>query len=77
MNTWHDEVRTVLARLRPAAQADGGDFELVGVDGEGQVSVRFKGTCLACPSQALTLRHGIESPLKLALPWVTRVVRVP
>jgi Fe-S cluster biogenesis protein NfuA len=76
MSTRLEEARAVLSRLRPAAQADGGDFEVVGVDSRGVVSVRFKGTCLACPSQELTLRHGIEKPLKQILSWVSAVVRV-
>lgn len=56
-------------------QADGGDVELVSIDG-GSVMVRFRGTCLCCPSIELTLRRGIEKTLRERLPWVKDVIRV-
>lgn len=75
VNERSKEVETVLASLRPAMQADGGDVELVGLRG-GVVAIRLSGTCLACPSIDLTLRLGIERTLRERLPWVTSVVRV-
>ena len=68
-------VATVIAQLRPAMQADGGDVELVSVE-DGIVCVKLKGTCLACPSSNLTIKHGIERTLKEKLSWVIEVVRV-
>jgi Fe-S cluster biogenesis protein NfuA len=70
------QVTEALGRLRPAMQADGGDVDLVAIEG-GTVKVRLRGTCLACPSASLTLRHGIERALKEQLPWVADVVRIP
>lgn len=70
-----ESVATVIAQLRPAMQADGGDVELVSVE-EGIICVRLQGTCLACPSSNLTIKHGIERTLKEKLPWVMEVVRV-
>jgi len=70
------EVVRALDRIRPAMQADGGDVDLVSVEG-GTVLVRLRGTCLDCPSASLTLKHGIERTLRENLPWVTSVVRVP
>lgn len=64
-----------LNSLRPAMQADGGDVELVSVDG-GVITVRLKGTCLACPSANLTLKYGIERTLKGSFSWVEEVIRV-
>jgi len=69
------EVISILKTLRPAMRADGGDVELVGIDG-GVVRVRQCGTCIACPSKNLTLKIGIERTLKSRLAWVTEVVRV-
>jgi Fe-S cluster biogenesis protein NfuA len=69
-------VETIIAKLRPAMQADGGDVELVSVE-DGIIYVRLQGTCLACPSSNLTVKHGIERTLKEHLPWVVEVVRVP
>ncbi len=74
--TFYSEVQQVLERMRPAMQADGGDVDLVAVEG-GVVSVRLRGTCLACPSASMTIREGIERTLRQTLPWVTAVARVP
>lgn len=68
-------VQEVLDLLRPAMRADGGDVELVEIV-DGVVRVRLCGTCIACPSKNLTLKHGIERTLRARLPWVTEVVRV-
>ena len=69
-------VVAVLDQIRPLAQADGGDIELVDVDADGVVSVRLKGACIGCPSAAITLTLGIERNIKEQIPEVTRVVCV-
>ncbi len=69
-------VEELLDTIRPAMQADGGDVELVSIEG-GTVSVRLKGMCLLCPSASLTLKDGIERTLRGHLCWVGKVVRVP
>jgi Fe-S cluster biogenesis protein NfuA len=71
-----DKVQGVINLIRPAVQADGGDIELVDVNGEGVVSIRFHGACHGCPSSNLTLQHGIERNLRDKVPEVTRVVPV-
>jgi Fe-S cluster biogenesis protein NfuA len=58
-----DRVESVLARIRPLMQADGGDIELVNVDGN-VAKVRLMGMCSGCPSAHLTLYMGIESALR-------------
>jgi sulfatase modifying factor 1 len=68
------EVAEVLAELRPAMQADGGDVELVSVE-NGVICVSLHGTCHACPSSKLTLKNGIERTLRDRLPWVLGVLR--
>jgi Fe-S cluster biogenesis protein NfuA len=70
-----EKVEEVLAQIRPALQADGGDVELVGVD-EGVVKVMLKGACHGCPMAAMTLQHGIERVLKEKVPEVKEVVAV-
>jgi Fe-S cluster biogenesis protein NfuA len=69
-------VQTVLDLIRPAVQADGGDIELVGVNGAGVVSIRFHGACHGCPSSTMTLQYGLERNLKDKVPEVTQVVPV-
>ncbi|HMH06263.1 MAG TPA: NifU family protein [Terriglobales bacterium] len=70
------EVQRALDRVRHAMQADGGDVELVSVEG-GIVSVRLRGSCLVCPSASLTMKLGLERTLLGSIPWVTSVIRIP
>lgn len=69
-------VDDVLALIRPAIQADGGDIELVQVTAAGVVQIRFLGACVGCPSSSITLQTGIERNLRLRIPEVTGVVAV-
>ena len=70
-----DAVEAALDRVRPGLQMDGGDVELVEVEG-GDVYVRLVGACIGCPISTLTLKAGIEQALKKLVPGVERVVAV-
>jgi Fe-S cluster biogenesis protein NfuA len=72
-----DKVQNVLNLIRPAVQADGGDVELVDVNPEGVVQIRFHGACHGCPSSTMTLQMGIERNLREKVPEVTQVIPVP
>jgi len=72
----HERVRTVLDRIRPAVQADGGDIEFVDIDDAGLVRVRMHGACVGCPSSDMTLRLGIERSLKEYVPEISGVETV-
>jgi NifU-like protein len=61
--------------IRPSLQADGGDLELVDVDGP-TVYVSLRGTCTHCPSSQLTLKGGVETRLKELVDADIRVVEV-
>jgi Fe-S cluster biogenesis protein NfuA len=65
----------VVERIRPAIQADGGDIEVVGVEGA-DVYVRLTGRCVGCPSAERTLRDGLELRLKRDVPGFGRVIEV-
>jgi len=69
------EVEKVLESIRPHLQADGGDVELVDVEG-GVVKVRLLGACGGCPMATMTLKGGIEAALKERIPAVERVESV-
>lgn len=73
--TTKEKVEAVLARIRPALQADGGDVELVDIS-EGVVKLRLKGACSGCPMSTMTLRMGIERALRAELPEIKEVVAV-
>ncbi|MEA4883342.1 MAG: NifU family protein [Clostridia bacterium] len=70
-----EKVAAVIERIRPSLQADGGDVELVGVEG-GIVKVRLRGHCAGCPMSAMTLKNGIERILKQEIPEVKSVQSV-
>ena len=62
-----DRVEAVLDRVRPFLQADGGDIELLAIDGN-SVNVRLTGMCADCPSAHMTLHVGIEAALREEIP---------
>ena len=49
--------------IRPALRQDGGDLELVDVDGD-TVKVRFRGACAGCVVSQVTLNDVVEARLK-------------
>lgn len=65
-------VEQVLERLRPAINADGGDIELVEVDGS-IARVKMLGACGGCPMSMMTLKAGIEAAVVEAVPEITSV----
>ena len=71
--TIEQQVRDALEELRPALKMDGGDVELVGVDG-GVVQVRLLGACGGCPMATMTLVGFVEERLKQKVPEVRQVV---
>ncbi|MBE3562496.1 MAG: NifU family protein [Hydrogenibacillus schlegelii] len=68
-------IERILRRLRPAIQQDGGDVELVAVEGD-VVKVRLTGTCLICPSREHTLKAGLEQAITAAVPEIRAVEHV-
>ena len=69
-----EKVEAALNKIRPQLQMDGGDVELVGIEGDGVVKIRLKGACGGCPMSQMTLKMGIERILKKEVPEVKEVV---
>ena len=70
-----ENVERTLDELRPYLMADGGNVEVVEIDGP-IVKVRLQGACGSCPSSTMTLKMGIERKLREAIPEVNEVVQV-
>ena len=70
------KLESVLDKVRPAIQADGGDVELVQIREDNVVEVRLKGACNGCPMATLTLKAGIERIVKEEIPEVVEVISV-
>lgn len=70
-----DNVEKVLDELRPYLMSDGGNVELVELDGP-IVRLRLQGACGSCPSSAMTLKMGIERKLRESIPEIAEVEQV-
>ncbi|MEB3117824.1 MAG: NifU family protein [Limnothrix sp.] len=70
-----ENVETTLNELRPYLMADGGNVQLVEIDGP-VVKLRLQGACGSCPSSAMTLRMGIERRLKEVIPEIAEIEQV-
>lgn len=55
--------QTIDIVIRPGLQADGGDIELIDVDGS-KVIVRLTGRCHGCPGAQMTLKRWVEAQLR-------------
>lgn len=59
----HRIEETLTKEIRPALQKDGGDIELIDVDGK-RIQVRLQGACSRCRAAKITLREFVEKKLK-------------
>jgi Fe-S cluster biogenesis protein NfuA len=58
-----ETIKAKLETLRGGLQQDGGDLELVKIEGK-TVYLRLVGHCGSCPFAMMTLKQGIEAALK-------------
>ena len=69
-------VQSVIDRVRPFLQRDGGDVQLLDITEDNIVRVKLVGACGTCPMSTMTLKNGIEAELKNSIPEVKAVVAV-
>ena len=58
-----EQIRAKLEEMRGMLQADGGDLEVVSIEGS-LVKLRLKGACGGCPHATMTIKQGLERALK-------------
>ena len=58
-----EKIRAKLEEMRAMLQADGGDLEIVEINGT-TVKLTLQGACGCCPHATMTLKQGIEATLK-------------
>ncbi|MGJ3252307.1 MAG: NifU family protein [Elainellaceae cyanobacterium] len=75
MELTNENVESVLDELRPYLMSDGGNVELVELDGP-IVRLRLQGACGSCPSSTMTLKMGIERKLRESIPEIAEVEQV-
>ncbi len=56
-------VKTLDEEIRPSLQKDGGDIELIDIEGQ-TIKVALRGMCTSCPSSQLTLKGFVERTLQ-------------
>lgn len=65
-----EKIKAKLEELRLGLQADGGDLELVKIEGK-VVYLRLVGHCGSCPFAMITIKQGIEAGLHDIDPEIT------
>ncbi len=68
-------VREVIEEVRPNLRRDGGDCELVSIDGN-KINVKLTGACVFCKLASATL-EGIQARMIEKLGEFVRVIPVP
>jgi Fe-S cluster biogenesis protein NfuA len=72
-----DRIERGLDGIRPYIASHRGSVEIVDFDPEeGRLTLRLGGTCQGCSAATVTLKQGIESRLKAAVPEVKIVEAV-
>jgi NifU-like protein len=67
---------TLESEIRPALKKDGGDIQLVDVDGN-QVLIKLRGACATCKLSQATLKDFVEARLREAVTPELVVEEVP
>jgi len=67
--TKEERIKAILDEIRPYIQADGGDLEFVGLQGN-VVNVRLRGACCGCPGARMTLKMGVEQRIREEIPEI-------
>jgi Fe-S cluster biogenesis protein NfuA len=58
-----EKIRAKLDELRVHLQADGGDLDIVSIEGK-EVKVMLRGACGCCPHATMTIKEGLERILR-------------
>ena len=67
------KVENVIEQIRPYLQQDGGDIKFVEITDDNVVNVELQGACGSCPYSTMTLKNGVETAVKKALPEIKSV----
>ena len=71
--TLEQRVEQALESVRPMLASHNGNVELVEIVDDVEVRIRLEGSCDGCTHSDVTVRQGIETAIKDALPSVERV----
>lgn len=63
MENLADKITARLNEMRQFLQADGGDLEIVKIEGK-LVQLKLRGACGGCPHATMTIKNGLERVLR-------------
>lgn len=72
----YPQVKDAMFEVQAYARSHGGNIDLLGVNDDGDVKIRLRGTCDGCPMSSITIKLGIEERLKVLVPGVRKVIQV-
>lgn len=67
------KIDNALDDVRPHLEVDGGNVELVDVNDDLVVTVKWLGNCQGCQMSQMTLKAGLEQAIKNKLPEIIKV----
>ena len=69
-----EKVNSVIEKVRPTLEADGGGIELVDIlEDEGVVLVNLTGACHGCPMSTMTIKGFVEQTIVEEIPEIKEV----
>jgi Fe-S cluster biogenesis protein NfuA len=72
--TLKEKVNSVIQKVKPALEADGGGIELVDVlEDQGVVIVNLTGACHGCPMSTMTIKGYVEQTIIEEIPEIKEV----
>ena len=71
-----NKIEEALQEIRPYLEADGGNINFIELTDEWVVKVELVGACGTCEISTMTLKNGVESVIKKAVPQVKEVVEI-
>ena len=70
-----EEVDSALNTIRQHIQNDGGDIEVVNINENNEVIIKWLGACAVCDKRELT-KYGVESYLNEKLPEIKTIIQI-
>lgn len=75
MKTLFERIEEVLDTVRPYLQSDGGDVQVVDIEGE-ILKVKLLGNCENCNMNTMTMKAGLEQTIIKSIPEIKKVEAV-
>ena len=70
------KIEASLDTMRPYLMSDGGNVEVVDVTDDMIVHLKLLGACSTCPQSFMTMKAGIETAVKQAVPEIKGIEAV-